>query len=113
MIYVVSLAEVVVLILLLLVKSRSTKVYRFYRPTCPYCVNTQDEWNRFKRLCTYKLITPIDINMDNASEHEMRLADNFGVEGVPYIVKVLPNGYRTVHNGERSAEGLMAFSKYG
>jgi glutaredoxin len=107
----VSLAALLVLVLLLVVKLNSVKVYRFYRPSCPHCVSSQKAWDKFKQACLFKLITPVDVNMDSATDREMKLAENFGVESVPSVFKVCLDGYREKHEGDRTLDGYLNFAE--
>lgn len=110
-IYKLSLVALIILVLLLVVKLNSVKMYRFFRPTCPHCVNSQEAWDEFKRVCWFKLITPVDVNMDSATAREMELAENFGVEGVPSVIKVSPDGHREKYDGDRTSESYLNFAK--
>jgi hypothetical protein len=103
------LVVVVLLILWLLISLYSTKVYRFYKPTCKYCVESQDEWDRFKQNCKFRLIRCIDIDTSNANGYNEMLAQNFGVKTVPAVFKVEPDGRREMYDGERQADAYMAW----
>ena len=111
----VSLTEVlvvgaVIVALLLYVRSISTKVYRFYRPGCPHCVESQAEWDSFKMACLLKTISPIDVNMDTASVEEKALYESFKLTGVPSIVKLKKDGTKDTYNGNRKADDIMAWA---
>jgi hypothetical protein len=90
------------------VSCRSVKVYRFYKPGCPYCVNSEDEWRRFKGQCWGKMINPIDVNVNE----NKRLSENFMVRSVPHMVAVYDDGMRFTYSGDRTAEKYMKWLGY-
>lgn len=96
----------ILLIFHLLYRVHVVKVYRFYRPTCGYCVSSQDEWNKFKRQRIADRLEIVDINMDKSDALEQDIAKNFGVPGVPHIVAVKPDGRKYVYQGPRTAAAL-------
>lgn len=100
----ICFVSLILIILWLMVSLYSIKVYRFYRPGCRYCQESQNEWDMFKNSCTFSIIKPIDINMDTASHTEKKLMSNFNVSSVPNVVAVYNNGMRFVHSGERSSK---------
>ena len=100
----------VLLLIFLFVRVNSVKVYRFYRPGCSFCVRTQDEWNSFKYACMFKMIRPIDINMDSASDGEKALYAKFGGNGVPMIVKDTGSSIM-IYAGDRTAISIMSWVK--
>ncbi len=87
-----------------------TVVYRFYRPSCPYCVKSQAEWDKFKSDCMFKKIRPVDVNLDVPSDAQF--ARNFDVDGVPTIIKVSPDGNAEKYEGERTATAYMHWVEY-
>ena len=100
----VALGASLLLILWMFTMMYSTKVYRFHRPGCGFCKSSQAEWDRFKRSCRFRMIRPIDVNMDNASAAEHKLAENFMVKGVPNVTAVYDSGLRITHSGSRTAD---------
>lgn len=92
---------IISLVILVYYHMNAVKVYRFYRPGCPHCVNSQAEWNRFKRRCKYEFIKPIDVNLDNPKNH--KLAKRYQVTSVPTIIRVSDDTYE-VYDGERLAD---------
>jgi len=90
---------------------KNVVVYRFQRPSCPYCVSSQPEWNKFKRQCFFSRIKPIEINMNNASNHEKKIADNLMVKTVPHMSCVYKDGRIFKHSGERTADNYMKWVK--
>ncbi len=97
----------ILLLLWLMLKCYYTKIYRFYRPGCIYCIKSQDEWELFKRKCIFKMVRTIDINMDDDTTHVQKLAKRFDVKGVPTIVKTDCHGGYEVYNGDRTAEAYL------
>ena len=80
-------------------------VYRFFKPSCPYCVNSQDEWEKFKKLPNDKIIT-IDIDTTNPTLKEKELSENFSKKTVPFYICTFADGRRYVYDGDRSSEDL-------
>jgi thiol-disulfide isomerase/thioredoxin len=82
-----------------------TTVYWFYRPGCPYCDDMKDAWGKLENILNrnpkYKLHA---INVSQAKNE--KLANKYGVQGVPHIVKVQPNGRTSVYDGERSTSDM-------
>lgn len=86
-------------------KSKAT-IFLFYRNGCGWCEKLKPEWKRFIEM--HRKSTDIEIRAIN-SEENAEMADNYGVAGVPYIVREC-NGVRTLYKGDRSAESLYKFS---
>ena len=107
----VVVAAIVLSLLYLVFRCYSTVIYRFYRPTCPACVNSQGEWNKFKSNCMLKLIRPVDINREDGSEHSLKLAHKFKVETVPTVIKLDNEGGHSVYDGPRTADAYMVWAK--
>jgi glutaredoxin len=99
-----AIGLLILIIIFLLVQLYSVKVYRFYRPGCVYCKESQSAWDSFKQACLFKMIKPIDINMDTANTDDKQLANNFDVQSVPTVIAVYPSGFRVSHNGDRTAD---------
>jgi glutaredoxin len=101
----VVVAGIVVFIILLwwYINSNSVKVYRFYRPTCRYCVESQTEWNTFKRDMQFKMVRCIEINLDDDVNTNKEMFSSYGGRGVPYVVAVDSSGKRYVYDGPRLA----------
>ena len=103
----VCLGLSLLVILWLLSAMHSVKVYRFHRPGCGYCKRSQGEWDKFKSNCRFRMIQPIDINMDEATPAEKKLAENFMVKGVPNVTAVYEDGLRFTHSGSRTADAYQ------
>ena len=67
------------------------KIYRFYSPKCPYCVQSQCEWDSFKKMRFSQMFVPIDINRDNKCIKNITLMKKFNVTSVPYVVATYKN----------------------
>jgi glutaredoxin len=98
---------VILVLLLLLLRCYCTKVYRFYRPGCPYCVNSKEEWDLFKSKCTFKMTIPVDVNLDDNTEHIKKLTKRFNVNGVPTIVKTDYYGGYETYDGDRTCDSYL------
>lgn len=76
-------------------------VYRFFKPTCPACVNSQVEWTKLK---TGALLKPINfVDVDISVQNNRALADEMGVRTVPHVVAVNDLGQSFVYSGKRLA----------
>lgn len=99
---------IILAILWLVYRVASVKVYRFYRPTCPYCVESQPEWNAFKRKCMFRMVRPIDVNIETADRSTISMFHNMSDERtVPYVAAVYPDGYRKEYRGDRTADSYL------
>lgn len=83
------------------------KVYWFYSPGCPHCSNMRHEWDNFKIKCMLTTIQPIEIDTTDP-ENEL-ISNDFGVQGVPHIVKLV-NGERIIFDGNRTSEELLSWA---
>jgi thiol-disulfide isomerase/thioredoxin len=108
--------EIVCIVVLLIVlfyayacfsKSKSAvTIFLFYRDGCGWCEKLKPEWQKFAKM--HKGSTDVEIRAIN-SQDNAQMADAYGVNGVPHIVKEC-NGVRTVYQGNRTAEDLYKFS---
>lgn len=112
MIQIVLCVLFLVLLIHLLYNVHTVRVYRFYRPTCGYCVASQDEWNKFKRERVADRLKFVEINMDKSDALEKEIANNFEVEGVPFVMAVKPDGRRYVYQGPRTAAAMHEWIDY-
>jgi hypothetical protein len=103
----IAIGVLIVGLVFVWVRCHSIKVYRFYRPTCGFCVSSQAEWDKFSSDCLLKMVRPININLDKPGNEN--LAKSFNVTGVPTIIKVKPDGSSETYSGERTAVAIMAW----
>jgi len=96
---------VIIVLLLIILRCRCLRIYRFYRPSCPFCVSSQEEWNKFKSMCTFKMICTEDINLDEKKYSGMEKI--FNVSGVPTVIKCYHFGGFEKYDGERTADAYM------
>jgi thioredoxin-related protein len=79
-------------------------IYWFYRPGCHYCDSMASDWNKLtksKLPHKYKLVS-----VDTSLDKNKKLAEEYGVDGVPHIIKSLSNGHRKVYTGDRSMSDM-------
>lgn len=79
-------------------------VYWFFRHGCPHCDNMTSAWNELKKSnlpSNYSLI-----EVDTKIEKNNKLCSQYGVNGVPHIVKSMTNGYYKVYSGDRSLSDM-------
>lgn len=105
----IGVGILILLVLYIYVRCASVKVYRFYTTTCPACIASQPEWDKFCGDARFKMIRPIQINMakpDNAA-----FAENFKITSVPTVIKINPDGSSETYTGERKAVAYMQWVK--
>jgi hypothetical protein len=105
----IIMAVITVVLVLMLMRLHSVKLYRFYRPTCPWCVKSQAEWDKFSMSCIFSTVKAIDIDLNKPGSED--LAKLYKVTGVPKVVKVYPNGSFVEYSGDRTVEGYKQFAK--
>ncbi len=108
---IITVVCIVILVMLMYYMniSNETTVYRFYRPSCRYCVESQPEWNKFKmHICNSMNIKIVEVNLDDGGP-SISLAKKFDVKSVPTVFKILPNGERVDHKGPRTMAGYISF----
>lgn len=104
------LIGLIAILILLVLHSRRTTVYRFCRDTCGYCRSTQAEWDKFKSRCMLSSVCCIDVDTTSMSPHDVQLCQNFAIEGkTPTIWVVKPNGCRWLYTGDRSCDDYSRF----
>ena len=77
-------------------------IYRFTRPSCPFCVDSQSEWAKFKSQHLNDVIT-VDVNLDSNTAESKYLANTFYITTVPTVIAKDVNSKRTIYNGDRTA----------
>ena len=107
----VLIISLIAVLLWLLISMNSIIVYRFYRPTCPYCVSSQADWDKFKSHSMFSMVKCIDINTDDPSVYVKNMTDNFNITGVPAIWVVKPDGRRYIYEGDRTVDGFHSMVK--
>lgn len=98
----------IVALVLLIFNHLCVRVYRFYRPTCPACVASQVEWELFKSDSMFRLISPIEVNMDLPENKQ--IGQDFNITSVPTVLRVKYSGANEVYYGERTAAAYMAWA---
>ncbi len=100
---------VVILVVLFFVytyNSGPVTVYRFYKPSCPFCVNSQEEWNKFQNNPgnTMRVVA-----VDTSLPQNQHIARRYSVRTVPHIVGI--RGWkRRVYTGDRTAVDLRKWA---
>jgi glutaredoxin len=75
------------------------KIYWFYKDGCKYCKEMENEWELVENKLLSTSIKMIRIDANEPRNKKMRA--NFKIQTVPHIVKVFPNGTRSVYKGVR------------
>jgi thioredoxin-like negative regulator of GroEL len=76
----------------------------FYRDGCKFCDYMAKDWIEFEESKPYY----VEVKKVNIREEPM-MAYEFGVNGVPHIVKVV-DGQIYVFNGDRTVENFLQFA---
>lgn len=76
----------------------------FFSETCGHCTRMEPAWREFAKKCP----AYIELKKINTAENQ-QMAREYGVSGVPYIVKVI-GVTKTVYEGNRSAQDLYDFA---
>lgn len=104
-------AIVALLILLIVViwvwRSSSKPVYWFHKKSCPYCVQMQGEWNKFKLMAVASNVRPIAIDISLPENKAM--SELYGINSVPTLIKI-ENGLPYVYDGDRNASDIYAWA---
>lgn len=91
-------------------KSNKWAILRFYRPTCPACVNSQSEWDQFKYKHNLKGVFVTDVNVENPQAMHLELMRKFNVDGVPTVVAVDDNGNYKIFQGMRTYDNYRRWA---
>ncbi len=105
----VAIGLLLLLVLILLVECFSVKVYRFYRPDCPACVDSQDAWRALKVRCAFRLVRFHEIDMNRVDDRQKELFALLQGTTVPHVVKVHRDGRYYVYQGERTTDAYYAW----
>lgn len=103
------LVAVCVVFVFLYMKASAKKVVRFYSDNCGYCVKSKPEWDKFKRnniLNPHISTKDIDVN----NEKGQYLLDQYGLKGVPNIIKIEKDLTISQYEGDRSSKDIQKFA---
>jgi hypothetical protein len=116
--YAILAIGIVLLVYYLVVNQKNSDfiIYRFYSPTCKYCVESEPAWNAFAKLIETSKVPSFStkkINMQGASKANLILNAKYGGtgQGVPYIIRVntTTDAY-DVYQGNRTANDLATWA---
>lgn len=103
------IAFLLVIVIILVRHINSAVVYRFTKPTCPFCIKSQGAWDEFVSRCGLSNIRTVEVDMTKASAEEAELYKNLEFEFVPSMALILPNGSRYSYRGDHDADLYMAW----
>lgn len=87
-------------------KSTNKKIYYFYSPKCPACINFQKNWNDIKEKLRNNGIDIQEINVNDPSQN--RLIFYYNIKWTPEIVLVTPK--KTLkYQGDRTKDKILEF----
>ena len=84
----------------------TNRILWFYRDQCGYCKQMEGEWERFANMAP-KHVELKKINTADPANQQM--ARDYGVQGVPHIVKE-SRGQKVVYKGPRKAADFLKWS---
>lgn len=84
--------------------SKVVCIVRFSSKTCPYCIQSQDEWQHFKQHSRIQTVD-IDVNLYNKYKYIY-----VGKKIVPTIYAVYGNDYYIEYTGNRTCDDLIKWS---
>jgi thioredoxin-related protein len=87
------------------------KIIRFYRPNCRYCIESEDEWCKFKRWSYLTKYSCREVNLNNPSSCDVSLIRKYKVKSVPTIILVDCDGSSVKHEGNRDAVSLIRWAR--
>lgn len=100
-----------IFILVLLRKTYAKRVIWFYRPDCGHCQKMHPEWDKFESSAVFTVFPPIEAKKININEPQnATMAENYEVQGVPFIVKLDNDGVRNIYNGSRTSEDIFRWA---
>jgi thiol-disulfide isomerase/thioredoxin len=103
----ICIGFVIVILLWLFISWHSVTVYRFYRPQCPHCVNSQGEWNKFQRKCWFKPIKVVNVNLNDQNKKNKKLIKSFNVKSVPTVTLITDAGVKAQYNKKRNSDAYL------
>ncbi len=99
------------IILFLIHRNYSKKVIWFYRPDCGYCRQMEPEWEKFQFRAKFTIFPPIEVKKININEERnFDIAQNYGVNSVPFIVKLENDGVRNIYGDERISDNIFKWA---
>ncbi len=110
MLWVLVIIALIALVVYLKSKQR-TRIVRFSRPTCKFCIESQPEWDAFKAMALADKVDfdIVDVDIQNNSIHTRNWLASYKVDSVPKVIKV--TGWGSVeYNGPRVSTAYMAFA---
>jgi len=100
---------IIILLIIISILYFKVKLIRFYRDTCPYCVSSKPEWDKFKNSqYTNPFISIYEIDTDTDEGKE--LMQQYGLKTVPNILLLDDIKIKT-YEGDRSCGDLKKFVK--
>jgi hypothetical protein len=99
---------VLILCVILFFRLQAVTIVRFYRSSCPACVRSEEEWQRFKMKNMWNpIIKCVEVNTE--TQEGKALMKQYGFQYVPTIMKV--KGLQiTEYKGDRNADDLTRFA---
>lgn len=104
-------STIVIIILVLIILSMSMPVREpdeeiiwFHNPNCGHCLNMAPAWSQFESMVG----SDIKVRKVNTLD-DPKLAEYFGVQGVPHIVKT-KGDKQSIYHGDRTAKDLYNFT---
>lgn len=81
-------------------------VYRFHKPSCPYCVESKDAWDKFSKWAYQNGINAVEEDITNVKEN----ANKFNVQSVPTVLMVKEGKVISRHEGPRTPGGYVSWA---
>ncbi len=106
---------ILIIIILVIVKNNRSRegrrrytIYRFYRDTCPYCVERKHIWKSFTDKNADKEILFVDVDVSDPKNVDLQ--NQFKVDIVPTLWSVRFDGKKTKFEG--SKHSVSEYEKY-
>ena len=84
------------------------KIYWFHKTECKFCNEMEHEWGLVENKLRNTSIKIIRIDVNEPQNKKMRA--NFKIDTVPHIVKVFPDGTRSVYKGNRTCSDITEWA---
>ena len=88
--------------------NETCKIYWFHKNECKYCKEMENDWEMAENKLLSTSIKMIRIDANEPQNKKMRA--NFNIETVPHIVKVFPDGTRSVYKGKRKCNDIIEWA---